>query len=139
VPTGRDQDARGRDYVAELPHAYYFQPHPEHRVNAWKSRGQPLDLVSSGGHRAEFPGRRLSTQPLILRHYPILSWAHLLDKYGRDRRYSEYEVRELGWHGRRAGFDPRAARLPAPEELIRPDLEGWRMDRPWTRHPFLEG
>ncbi|QGU33542.1 glycosyltransferase family 2 protein [Thermochromatium tepidum] len=138
VPTDRAQDARGTDYVATLPHAYYFQPNPLHRVTAWRCAG-PVDLLTYGGHRAEFPDRRLSPKPLILRHYPFLSWSHLLDKYGRERRYSDYEVRELGWHGRRACFDPSLARLPAPEGLIQPDREGWRTDRPWTRHPFLEG
>lgn len=137
VPTSRTQDARGRDYVAVLNRAYYFQPHPEHRVNAWKHQGQTVDLTGSGGHRAEFAGRRLSTTALILRHYPFLSWGHLLDKYGRDRQYSAYEVEQLGWHGKRARFDPHAARLPAPEDLLQPDVDGWRTDRPWTTHPFL--
>lgn len=138
VPTDRSQDARGQDYVAALPYAYYFQPNPLHRVNAWRHAG-PVDLLSFGGHRAEFPGRRISPEPLILRHYPFLSWEHLLDKYQRARRYSEYEVQVLGWHGRRARFDPEAAWLPRPEQLIRPDVEGWRTDCPWRAHPFLGG
>lgn len=138
TPTDRTQDARGTDYVAALPHAYYFQPNPLHRVNAWRHAG-PVDLLSFGGHRAEFPGRRLSPEPLILRHYPFLSWEHLVSKYRHERRYSAYEVEQLGWHGKRAHFDPDTARLPDPEELIRPDVEGWRTDRPRTTHPFLEG
>jgi len=139
LPTRSDVDARGRDYAAALPYAYYFQPHPEHRVNAWKARGQSVDLVSSGGHRAEFAGRRLSPERLILRHYPFLSWSHLIDKYRHGRRYSDYEVQELGWHGKRACFDEGEAWLPNIEDLIRPDTEGWQTDRVWTSHPFLGG
>ncbi|MTW22662.1 glycosyltransferase family 2 protein [Allochromatium palmeri] len=138
VPTAHTQDACGADYVTALPHAYYFQPNPLHRVNAWRHAGS-VDLLSFGGHRAEFPGQRLSPEPLILRHYPFLSWTHLVDKYQRERQYSAYEVEQLGWHGKRASFDAREARLPTSEELIRPDVEGWRTDQPWATHPFLEG
>ncbi|HKR99037.1 MAG TPA: glycosyltransferase, partial [Candidatus Dormibacteraeota bacterium] len=78
---------------------YPFAPRPLHLVRAWK-RQPKMDLVSTGGHQAQFRGRRISPQALFLRHYLILSREHSLRKYVQ-RRYDAGEVRD-GWHGWRA-------------------------------------
>lgn len=93
---------------------YPFEPRPLHLVRAWK-RQPAVDLVSTGGHQASFPGRRISPRPLFLRHYLILSREHMLRKYVR-RRYDPAEVRK-GWHGWRAKLTARKIRLPSQAEL----------------------
>jgi hypothetical protein len=85
-----------------------------HLVRAWK-RQPEVDLVSTGGHQASFGGRRISPQPLFLRHYLILSREHMLRKYVC-RRYDPGEVRR-GWHGWRAVLDPDKICLPSQAEL----------------------
>lgn len=93
---------------------YPFAPRPLHLVRAWK-RQPSVDLVSSGGHQASFPHRRISPQALFLRHYLILSREHMLRKYVL-RRYDAGEVRK-GWHGWRARLTAGQARLPSQAEL----------------------
>lgn len=127
----------GLDYVAEFPLAYHFAPGPRHRVNAWKRTDEPVDLAGHGGHRAAFPGLRLAPEKLVLRHYPCLGVRHLMEKYGRQRVYSPEEVHTLGWHGQRAGFAPESVWWPGPDDLQRPEEDGWKTDRTWTGHPFL--
>lgn len=125
------------DYVTEFEQAYFFAPRPFHRVNAWKKGAVDLDLVTQGGHQAIFADRRIAQEKFILRHYPFLSWSHLVEKYTKDRVYSDQEVRERGWHGARANFDLSAARSPDPSVLITPARDGWDISRPLTQHPFL--
>ncbi|SMP50639.1 ABC-type polysaccharide/polyol phosphate transport system, ATPase component [Desulfonatronum zhilinae] len=127
------------DYVTGFPLAYYFAPGPRHRINAWKKIDERVDLASHGGHRVAFPGLRLAPEKLILRHYPCLGVRHLVEKYGKQRIYSTEEVRELGWHGRRAVFDPEGVWWPSPNELQRPEVDGWKTDRVRIEHPFLGG
>ena len=137
IPDRFQAQVEGHDYLNDFYLAYYFAPQRHHRINAWKKTDEPVDLVSSGGHHANFTGRRLASEHLILRHYPYLSWRHLARKYGRERIYSPKEVREWGWHGRRARFDIGTARMPPKETLVLPHMEGWRTDRPLKAHPFL--
>lgn len=100
IPKDDEVSDDGCDYVAALECYYYFQPRENHRVNAWKNCGE-VDLVSSGGHAAEFADRRIYPEKFILRHYIFLSYQHARQKYG-SRTYSQYEVEELGWHGWRS-------------------------------------
>lgn len=93
---------------------YPFAPSPLHRVIAWKRQNR-VDLVSTGGHQAEFRGRRISPERLFLRHYLILSHEHMLRKYVH-RRYDAAEVRS-GWHGWRAKLTADDIRLPSQAEL----------------------
>src|SRR5262249_10574746 len=46
------------------------------QIRCWKKGEAAVDLVSSGGHEATFPGRRVFPVRFILRHYPIRSQAH---------------------------------------------------------------
>lgn len=66
-------------------HWYYsFAPGPLHLVRAWK-RQPKADLVTTGGHQAQFRGRLISPLRLFLRHYLILSHEHMLRKYASCR------------------------------------------------------
>ncbi|MFW5488405.1 MAG: sulfotransferase [Desulfovibrio sp.] len=131
-----DKALPGTDYVADFPLAYYFAPTGQHRINAWKKNGHPVDLAGSGGHRVSFPNLRLAPERLVLRHYPCLSKEHLEAKYGAERVYSREEVEKLGWHGDRVGFKAANVSWPQPEKLLSLE-DGWPTDRIWTGHPFL--
>ena len=45
------------DYISAMRRYYYFMPLHLHRINAWKNLREPVDLVSCGGHRVDFPGK----------------------------------------------------------------------------------
>ena len=139
LPTSDADEAQclPADYVAELRHAYYFSPQPMHRVNAWKKTSETVNLHAHGGHQADFAGRLLSPERLILRHYPFLSRRHLVEKYTKERVYSEHEVQVLGWHGKRADFKEEAFWMPALDDLLEPDRAGWDTSMPYRTHPFL--
>lgn len=114
VATREAPDHDHPDFRRTMRWYYPFAPGPLHLVRAWKQ--QPtVDLVSTGGHQARFRGRRISPQPLFLRHYLILSREHMLRKYVR-RRYDAGEVRK-GWHGWRAKLTPDDIDLPSQVQL----------------------
>lgn len=75
------------------------QPGDLIQIKCWKKTGAPVDLVSSGGHEAVFPDRRVFPVRFILRHYPIRGQAHGQRKVFRERRprliRTEHERR---WH-----------------------------------------
>jgi hypothetical protein len=66
---------------------------------AWKPQAQPVRVAATGGHDAEFPGRRVFPYRFLLRHYPIRSTAHGRRKVLTERqgRFSP-EERAKGWH-----------------------------------------
>ena len=69
------------------------------QIRCWKNPGAPVDLASSGGHEARFPGRRVFPIRFILRHYPIRGQAHGERKVGAERRARFVQSeRDLGWH-----------------------------------------
>jgi glycosyltransferase involved in cell wall biosynthesis len=114
VATRESPDHDHPDFRRTMRWYYPFAPRPLHRVIAWKGNGT-VDLVSSGGHQAQFRGRRISPQRLFLRHYLILSHEHMLRKYVH-RTYDAAEVRN-GWHGWRARVTGDDVRLPSQVEL----------------------
>jgi glycosyltransferase involved in cell wall biosynthesis len=131
------EDFVGVDYFSAMRRYYHFSPRPLNHVKAWKNLHEPVNLVDSGGHDVEFPGKVVYERNFILRHYIFLSKAHALKKYG-ERRYSEQEVQERGWHGWRAGFRISWLQLPGPTELeFMNDQDSWRTDRPHSKHIFI--
>jgi len=138
LPCSEDlQGHEGTDYVRAMRYYYYFAPSAMHRVNAWKNTGQPVDLVSSGGHQVKFSGRQIFPHNFVLRHYIGLSREHLIRKY-TSRTYSRREVEERGWHGKRAFFQAGDLCLPERKQLkkLQPDSP-WDRSEPWTKHSFL--
>src|SRR5262245_40316140 len=69
------------------------------QVKSWKKTASPVDLVSTGGHEARFPGRCVCPMPFVTRHYPVRSQAHGQRKVFSERkpRFAEGE-RARGWH-----------------------------------------
>jgi glycosyltransferase involved in cell wall biosynthesis len=114
VATREVPDHDHPDFRRTMRWYYPFAPRRLHLVRAWK-RQPRVDLVSTGGHQAQFSGRRISPQPLFLRHYLILSREHMVRKYVQ-RRYDSGEVHD-GWHGWRAKLTADKIRLPSETEL----------------------
>jgi glycosyltransferase involved in cell wall biosynthesis len=137
VATREAPDHDHPDFRRTMRWYYPFAPTPLHLVRAWK-RQPGVDLASSGGHQASFPGRRISPRPLFLRHYLILSREHMLRKYVH-RRYDAGEVRD-GWHGWRARLTPDDIRLP-PEAELRLTVSDADLDpsSPRRRHLVMDG
>jgi len=127
LPTSIEERHEGTDYPRRMRRYYYFAPGPLRRVNLWKKTGQAVDIVSSGGHSADFDDRRVFPEPFVLRHYIALSHQHAVDKYTRHRVYSKEEVERLGWHRARANLQEQAIVLPRPEQMC--ELVGDRFDR----------
>jgi Glycosyl transferase family 2 len=118
----------GDDPRAAFEYYSVHAPHDRVQIRCWKRGEAPVDLASSGGHEAVFPGRRVFPVRFILRHYPIRSQEHGERKVfeERQRRYAAAE-RARGWHvqyeGMRRGdrflgdaatltrYDPDAVRL----------------------------
>jgi hypothetical protein len=68
------------------------------QVKAWRQGSERIDLASSGGHQAEFAGRRTFPYNFLLKHYQLRSSAHARQKvFERRRRFSPQE-RANGWH-----------------------------------------
>lgn len=138
VPTGEDEDYERSDYVAAMKHYYFFEPAPMRRLNLWKNTGQPVDLVSKGGHVVRFANRRVFPQSFVMRHYIVLSKAHAIRKYG-DRRFSATEVGK-GWHSTRATFSELGLRFPDRSELHCIEPGGaWEKGRPQGGHLIFPG
>ncbi len=134
VPTDERKSFEHRDYVKEMKYYYFFQPRPYHRTNTWK-KTNPVDLADSGGHTISFEGRKVFDQNFILRHYLALSKNHLISKY-TGRVHSPEELK-LGWHKKRAAFDPESFKFPDKKNLHEYKEDGaWDISSPRTSHFF---
>lgn len=94
-----DRFRAGDDVRAAFTHYSERAPHDRVQVRAWKNTGASVDLASSGGHDAQFPGRRVFPIRFIARHYPIRSQAHGRRKVFQERRGRFLAAeRARGWH-----------------------------------------
>jgi len=80
---------------------FEFGRRPGHfkQVKAWKQGPEPVSLSPSGGHDAQFSGRRVFPYKFILKHYPFRNSEQARRKVLKERkeRFSPRE-REMGWH-----------------------------------------
>jgi hypothetical protein len=78
--------------------------------------------VSSGGHEASFPDRRICPLPFILRHYPIRGETHGRRKIDRERlpRFDSMELLR-GWHVQYRGLAATRALTWDPAKLVEYD------------------
>src|SRR5579862_1817259 len=85
------------------------QSYDKVQVRCWRRGEHAVDLVSSGGHDAMFPGRKVFPVRFLLRHYPVRGQAHGERKVLVERlqRFAQ-EERAQGWHVQygRHGSDP---------------------------------
>lgn len=79
-----------------------FGRRPAHflQIKAWKKTAAPVSLAASGGHSAEFAGRKVFPYKFLLRHYPVRSQQHGERKIfvERLRRFNPDEREHKGWH-----------------------------------------
>jgi hypothetical protein len=103
------------------------------QVRCWKKSGA-LDLASSGGHEARFPGRRVFPLRFILRHYPIRGQSHGERKVFQERRtrFRDKE-RARGWHVQYDQIQEGVSFLRDPSSLTAYDPEALRLSL--TLHP----
>jgi hypothetical protein len=116
---------------------YFFEPRPLRQIKAWKNAETPVDLANSGGHSPKFAGRKIFPVNFIMRHYITLSREHAIRKYSIERIYSEFEVKQRGWHGPRAFFDPSQLKFPDRDQLKCLEKGGWDRSEPWKHHTFF--
>lgn len=94
-----DRFEPGTDVRDAFTHYVPAAVHDRRQIRCWKKTGAPVDLASSGGHEAQFEGRRVFPIRFLQRHYPIRGQAHGERKVRLERvpRFSPSE-RERGWH-----------------------------------------
>lgn len=99
------------------------------QIKAWRKGPYRVDLVSSGGHEAAFPDRRVCPLQFVLRHYPIRSPQHGRQKVLVDRnpRFDPVE-RARGWHVQYADLGRRETFLWDTSDLVRYDPHAIRRD-----------
>jgi len=98
VPGG-DEHQPGEDPAGTFSHYHPAAEYDRRQVRCWKKANEPVDLSTTGGHEALFPGRRVFPIRFPMRHYPIRSAAHGERKVFLDRkpRFDPGE-RTRGWH-----------------------------------------
>ncbi len=112
VPTREHPDHDHPKFQCTLNTYYPFSPVFPHQLKAWKSVAAPRpELVSTGGHKVDFPDVRIYPASFPTKHYLFLSVPHAIEKYV-DRGYDAAEV-ESGWHGWRARITADDLSLPA--------------------------
>jgi Glycosyl transferase family 2 len=98
-----------RSYYAHVPATFPY------RLRAWKRQLVPVELAWSGGHLIRFPGLRMYPQTFPMRHYPFLSIAQAVSKYGA--REHDPNAVKAGFHTWRARFEPAILKLPSQADL----------------------
>lgn len=119
VPTTRDEDFRGSDYVEKMKWYYFFDRGNPMRMLAFSTN---LSNVDGAGHRVDGEVT-LHREDFVMCHYIALNLQMLKDKYAA-RRYPESAL-EMGWHRTRANIDIDNIPVPATERL-----KYWRDNRP---------
>ena len=69
------------------------------QTKVWRQGAERIDLASSGGHQAQFPGNKIFPYKFLLKHYPLRSPEQARRKIFVERqpRYAPQE-RAIGWH-----------------------------------------
>ncbi len=122
----RDGFGSGDDPPSYFSH-FDFPDSPPHfnQHRAWRQpSGVPVELSSSGGHRAKFPGAQLFPYNFPLLHYSLRSTDQARRKIYRDRRprFIAEETEGRGWHNHydRIGRDDLFLRMPELMERFAP-------------------
>jgi glycosyltransferase involved in cell wall biosynthesis len=88
------EEFRGHDYSRLMTTYYFFEPHKQRLMRAWK-RSKSFSNINFGGHMLD-GSPNISPQSFILRHYIALSGDAVFEKYAT-RVFDPAEV-EIGWH-----------------------------------------
>lgn len=108
--------------------AFEFATKPDEfdQAKAWLQPGRRVDLVSSGGHVADFDGASEWAYRFLLMHFPIRSAEHGRRKVLTERvgRWSP-EERAMGWHVQYDGYHAASSYLWNQSDLIQFTEEFW--------------
>ena len=119
-PVQRDPQPPGT--VRERLPFFEFGRRPGHfqQIKAWKNQsGKPVGLSASGGHQAEFSGRRIFPLKFLNCHFPLRSQQQARQKVFSDRlnRFSPAEKQAKGWHSQYDCYDKESSFVWARHEL----------------------
>jgi hypothetical protein len=124
---------RGAADAAQDPAGRFRRYHPgaaydRVQVRCWRKGPLPVDLKSTGGHEARFPGRRIFPVRFLMRHYPIRSAAQGERKVFRERM-PRFDPEELarGWHVQYEGLEPGQPLLPDEASALPYDADAARV------------
>jgi len=68
------------------------------QIKCWKNTNQKINLSTSGGHILKFPGIKISSEKLLIKHYPLRTQEHARRKIQeRKKSYTRQELKK-GWH-----------------------------------------
>lgn len=89
-------------------------------LKKWKPQSARVDNAETGGHRADFDGRRVFPYKFPIRHYSLRSTAHARRKLFAERkpRFSP-EERAKGWHTHYDHYDETSTFVWDPAALYR--------------------
>jgi hypothetical protein len=129
---------RPGDDVRDAFPFYSQAPYDRVQIRCWKKTGAVVDLASSGGHEAVFPGRKIFPMRFVLRHYPVRGQGHGERKVFRERRgrFLEQE-RRRGWHVQYDQVQEGGSFIRDPATLTRYDPDAVRI-RLALRHRGVE-
>jgi hypothetical protein len=125
-PTG-DEFRAGADVREAFTRYGEQMPYDRVQIRCWKKTAA-VDLASSGGHDAQFPGRNVFPVRFILRHYPIRGQRHGERKIFEERRNRFLaEERARGWHVQYDQLRQGASLLRDPGTLVPYDGDAVRV------------
>lgn len=136
VPTIEQPDHDHQHFQATMRWYYPFLPVAQNRLNLWKRQPAMVDLVTTGGHKVNFPGIKPYPTAFPMRHYLFLSIPHAIEKWVR-RDYAPDELAK-GWHKSRAQLSSSSLWLQSQTELRRYITDA-QLDasKPLTKHPIF--
>jgi Glycosyl transferase family 2 len=84
VPCSEEPDHDHPDFPQTLLTYYPFSPRFPNQLKAWKAQDS-VDLVSTHGHKVQFPGLKMHPESFPMKHYLFLSVPHAIEKYVNGR------------------------------------------------------
>ena len=114
IPTRESPEHDHPRFMQTMKWYYPFMRRLPYRENAWKRQPEPVNLVSSGGHRVQFPELCQYPEPFRMKHYQFLSLEQARVKYLRNKRYDAAEKVGKSWRGR---LIVESMQLPSESEL----------------------
>lgn len=135
-----DKSYINRDYEKEMLYYYFHSSEPFSQIKLWKNIGSKASFGVSGGHRVNFDGIKVYPNSFIIKHYMFLSKEHAIEKYSKQRKYLEENVKKYGWHGSmRTNFDRSKFSLPPRTKLKKLVGNDFDTSDPTPVHLFYRG
>lgn len=120
-PPVHDAYRAGDDLARAFPYCEPAAGLDRLQVKCWKKQPQ-VDLASSGGHEARFPGQRVFPVRFLCRHYPLRGQVQGERKL-RARRARFAPEHDRGWHCQYDGLPAGGSLRRDPATLTRYDEE----------------